>query len=196
MAKNFFDWNLEGWMCDFWHICDSAAFPDQCKSYHGGQICVVVFMEVKKKDTFKAEYSKNLYTCFRVFNCCFRCPVTGLYITTPFKLQDVSSISHNHFPSIKSLQDTLKIPTHAFSCLLHSVLHTFPERYTETAQTDASGWTCFCSVNENTMSVIFSLRHRIRRRGLLFQHVTHIPMKSLCVAIDTKWINFKNVTLK
>lgn len=123
MAKNFFDWNLEGWMCDFWHICDSAAFPDQCKSYHGGQICVVVFMEVKKNDTFKAEYSKNLYTCFRVFNCCFRCPVTGLYITTPFKLQDVSSISNDHFPSIKSLQDTLKIPTHAFSCLLHSVLH-------------------------------------------------------------------------
>lgn len=112
MAKNLFDWNF-----------GVEAFPHQCKSYHGGQICVVVFMEVKKNDTFKAEYSKNLYTCFRVFNCCFRCPVPGLYITTPFKLHDVSSISNDHFPSIKSLQDTLKIPTCLFMPSTQCVAH-------------------------------------------------------------------------
>lgn len=111
---------MDVWLLTYlWFSCLSTPmqilpwWTNLCGRFHGS----------KKNDTFKAEYSKNLYTCFRVFNCCFRCPVPGLYITTPFKLHDVSSISNDHFPSIKSLQDTLKIPTRLLMPSTQCVAH-------------------------------------------------------------------------
>lgn len=113
------------------------------------------------KEHVLTHVTKHHCTCFRVFNSCLRCPVTGLHVTAPFKLHDVSAISHHHFSSIESLQDALKSKTHVRSCLLYSLLHTNPGPHTETAQIDTSGQTGFCSMIENMSVISSSLGHRM-----------------------------------